>query len=531
MGTDGPVGTDAPIAALGADGPASTDGLGRRAARGAAATLVGQAVRVMIQLGGLVVLGRILDPKDYGILAAVTAFIGVGDLLRDFGLSSAAVQAKTLTLAQRTNLFWLNTGIGVILAVATFCSASPIASFYHNPHIAGVVRSLAVIFILDGMATQYRADMIRNLKFGRLAMVDIVAQGTGLIVGVVLGLAHYHYHALVAQQLVQAAVAVLAVVGIARWVPRLPRRHVPMRAFIGFGVNLMATQLLTYFSRNVDSLTVGHRFGPRVLGIYNRAFQLLTLPLNQLNAPALQVALPILSRLQDQPAKFAAFVVRGQLVLLNISLVLFAGLGSQARPLLPLVFGHQWSGSVPIFQILAVGGIFQAAGFSVYWIFLSKGMTRSSLRYSLTIRPIAIALIIGGSIWGVRGVASGYALGVILAWPVGLWWVGRVADAPAGQLLRSGLRSILAYATTAVVAAVVPRLLVHAAIAQAGLGIVVLVATFAAIVALWPAFRRDVQEVWATAQLLRGGRAAVEASLEPRGRAAQAGASGRHRRN
>ncbi len=87
-------------------------GLGNAAARGTSITLAMQCVRFALQFCSLVVLARLLTPSDFGIVAMVTAIVGVADILRDFGLSSAAIQAKTLNNLERSNLFWVNVGIG-----------------------------------------------------------------------------------------------------------------------------------------------------------------------------------------------------------------------------------------------------------------------------------------------------------------------------------------------------------------------------------------------------------------------------------
>ena len=97
--------------------------LGSKAVRGGGATLLGQLVKVFLQLAGLVVLGRILSPTDFGLVAMVTAIVGVADVIRDAGLSSAAIQAKSLSAGQRNNLFWLNSGIGLAL-MGAICLAA-----------------------------------------------------------------------------------------------------------------------------------------------------------------------------------------------------------------------------------------------------------------------------------------------------------------------------------------------------------------------------------------------------------------------
>ena len=109
--------------------PVPEPGLGARAARGALVTGGSQAVRLAVQVLSVVVLARFLSPSDYGLVAMVLAVIGVGEILRELGLSPAAVQAPTLSRAQRDNLFWLNTAAGLLLSCAAAAAAPAPMSF------------------------------------------------------------------------------------------------------------------------------------------------------------------------------------------------------------------------------------------------------------------------------------------------------------------------------------------------------------------------------------------------------------------
>ncbi|HEX2083580.1 MAG TPA: oligosaccharide flippase family protein, partial [Xanthomonadaceae bacterium] len=101
--------------------------LGRIAAGGALVTMGGQLLKIAVQFGGVVLLARLLTPRDYGLVTMVLAIVCVGEVLRDFGLSSAAIQARHLSRAQRDNLFWINTAIGCVLAAVVFVFAGRIA--------------------------------------------------------------------------------------------------------------------------------------------------------------------------------------------------------------------------------------------------------------------------------------------------------------------------------------------------------------------------------------------------------------------
>ena len=481
--------------------------LGATASRGAAVTFAGQGARILIQVVGIAVLARLLSPSDYGLLAVVLAITGIGEVIRDFGLSSAAVQARTLSPGQRTNLFWLNVGIGTALTAAFLGAAWPIAAAYGDDRLWGVTAALSSTFLLNGLATQFRADLNRSMRFTALTVTDIAAQLGGLLLTVAAALAGFGYWALVVQQLSSAVVQLVVVVASTRWRPGLPRRGEPIKQFVSFGSNLAAVQLLGYASKNVDSVVLAATVGSSALGLYNRAFQLMTLPLNQINAPSTRIALPVLSKLQDDPPRFAAFLRVGQTALLNVTSAALAVLAAQADAIVAISLGSQWEGAVPLFQLLSVAGFFATAGYASYWVFLAKGLTASSLRMALVTRPLMIVAILVGSRWGVTGVAAAYSLASVATWPISILWLRRVSDAPVGMMFGNGLRTLVVYGAGTAVSylstAFVPdlpaavRLLIGVAALLAWLGVAALVSR---------QYRRDVRNLVSIRHHLRRSR-------------------------
>ncbi|GAA4674591.1 lipopolysaccharide biosynthesis protein [Frondihabitans cladoniiphilus] len=479
--------------------------LASSAARGAGVTLAGQLAKILVQFGGLLVLSRLLTPLQFGLLASILAVVGVGDVIRDFGLSSAAIQAKNLSRGQTNNLFWINTGFGTLIGAVVFFLAGPISDLFHSDQLTPLTQVLSLLFVINGVSTQYRAQFNRDLKFTLLAGGDVAGQLVGLIAAIVLALLSFGVWALVAQQLIMALTTLGIYIVRSSWQPGLPDRRASVRSFLHFGFSLMGSQILNYFSQNVDSIVIGSRMGPTDVGLYNRAFQLLTLPLNQINAPATRVALPVLSRLNDEPKKYQNYLLAGQSVLVHVVIAAFAFGGAQAYPLIALALGPQWSGVSPIFQILALAGVFHVSGYATYWVFLSKGLTASNLRFSLINRPIAIVMIIiGGLVDGVFGVAWAYTIAQLFSWLFGLWWFRDVPEAAPRKMLANPLRAILGYAVAAGLSVVATMWLPEQAhLLRIVIGFLAMAIAVGLIAIVWRRFRQDLQQVLRVAVLLR----------------------------
>ncbi len=428
------------------------EGLGRSAARGAASTGAGLVARIALQLVTVVVLSRLLSKSDYGLIAMVLAVIGIGELLRDFGLSSAAIQAPNLSTRQRSNLFWSNTAIGLTLGLVVLVAAPLVATVYDQPQLAAITRVLAVTFLLNAMMTQYRASLLRAMRFTAVAAIDVLAPASALAVAVVAAVAGAGYWALVAQQLAQATVALVACVVVGRWLPA-PRwyRRQGMKRFFTFGGFLLGSQMIGYVANNIDSFIIGRRFGPASTGLYNRAFQLLMNPLNQVRTPSTTGALPVLSRAGYSP-QFDRIVRTGQLVLgypVSVGLGIVVG---TAYPLVDVMLGPGWSGVQPILRLLAVAGAMQTMAYVGYWVYLARGLTRQLMLYTTVTSVVKAGLVVGGSTWGINGVAAGYALAATLEWPLSLWWLSRVTPLPT-RALYGGAGRVLTIGTVVGLAA------------------------------------------------------------------------------
>jgi PST family polysaccharide transporter len=482
--------------------------MGASAARGGVITVLGQVARIGIQLASVVVLSRLLSPDDYGVTVMVMAVIGIGEVFRDFGLANAAIQARELSKAQRDNLFWTNTGIGAGISIIVLAIAPLLSLLYGDSRLTAVAMALAPVFLLNGLSTQYRASLARNLRFGSLAVTDVAASALALGIAIALATSGAGYWALVAQQLGTPAVALVLLITQSRWVPGWLQKRVSIRPFLRYGWNILVAQLLTYAGRNADSFIIGIRSGATDLGLYDRAFQILMMPLNQLSTPISRVAVPVLSRLQDEEARFTAFLLRGQTIFLTILIPFFLVAAALAQPLVPVVLGDQWSASASLFQILAVAGVARAAGNATYWVALSRGLTGLSMRLALISTPLLIAAIGVGAVWGVTGVAVGVAATSVVMWPVGLLWYGMKSTTPSWAIFWNGARAIAGYLPGSVAAWVTCELVpFDQAVAQicAGLAAFLIVSGITAL--LWPAFRNDLRDVIEVRKFLKGRRA------------------------
>lgn len=465
--------------------------LAHSAARGAYFTLSAQAARIVLQLLSVVVLARILSPHDYGLLAIVLVVVGLGEIFRDFGLTSASIQAPELSVGQRDNLFWINTLIGVCLAALMFCSSWLLGAVTGEKELVGIAQWLALTFILNGLSTQYRANLMRELKLRALAITDVAASAIALAAAIVTALAGAGYWALVVQQLTTGAVLLAGAVIAGRWRPRAYSRAHPVRQLVTFGGNLVAANLIGYASRQIDTVLISARFGTASLGLYNRSFQLIMTPLSQARSPLQSVAVPVLSRVQNDQPRFETYVVAAQLALgylFGIPLAIVAGLSD---PVVAIMLGDGWTDAAPLLRMFAIAGILTTVSFVGYWVYLARGLGNELFRYTIVTALIKIVCITIGSFFGLIGVAIAFAVHPAIAWPISLAWLSRITPMPRRQLYAGAGRIIAIALASGATAWGVGSVLASSGIwVQTGAGLLSGLAV-SALALLIPIYRKD----------------------------------------
>lgn len=478
--------------------------LGRQAVRGASATITGQLVRLVFLLASTVVLARILSPEDFGLVAIVMSIVALGELFRDFGLSMASARSLTLSHGQMSNLFWINTMFGLLLAAGGYLLASPVATIFSQPNLYDIVVALSLTFILSGFSTQFRARINQRMMFKRLAIVDTTPVIAGLIGALAYaGIFGADYWVLVAQQAITSLVAAIMATALSGWWPGWPSRRASIREVVGFGLGVFGSQSVAYVTKNVDNLSLGYFWGPSVLGVYGRAYQLLMLPLSQLAAPLTRVAVPILTRVKDDRERFQRFLIQGQLVG-GVGLGIIYGVACGfAFPLVEIVFGNEWIGMAPILQALAVGGVFRGLNQITFWIFLAKNKTGAQFRFYLLSQPLIIAAMLAGLPWGAIGVAIGHSIGYFLNWILSLWWCGRVTDTEMGQIAKNGLKSIFVCVIPIVGIGILTSLLVQSEWLAIGIGFLGIAAYGVLAYFVFPFIRDVVRSVRLVAKKIR----------------------------
>ncbi len=389
-------------------------------------TITAHACKFVLSTLSAIVLARLLTPQDYGLIGMVAIIVGFLGMFQYLGLSTATIKWSELNHQQVSTLFWLNVGLSAAIMLLTIAAAPLAAWFYKEPRLVGITIGYAFAVLVTGFAIQHEAILIRQMRFGVTAAIEISAIAIGLAVAIVAAFYGAGYWSLVINQLVLAGVTVIGTWTACRWRPSLPTRGAGVRSMVSYGGNITGFNIMSYFARNLDNLLLGKFWGAYQLGVYSRAYQMLLMPMSQINGPLMSVAVPALSRLTDSPARYRAAFLK---IVEKIAMVTMPGVVFMIATsdwLVLFLLGPKWHDTGRIFMLLGIAAIVQPVTRAALWLFTTQGRARELFNWGIISAIIAVASIVGGLRWGALGVAAGYAAAdLFLTTPLLFWFAGR----------------------------------------------------------------------------------------------------------
>jgi PST family polysaccharide transporter len=401
-------------------------GLRRSAVRGWAATAAGQAGKFLITLVSTAIMARILSPGDYGLVAMVTAFLSFIAIFKDLGLSQATVQRATLTEQQASGMFWFNVATGLLLMLIVAVTAPLVSLFYNQSELTSICLAYAAMAPISSLGAQHAALLRRAMRFRSLVIRDLLAASLGASVGIACAVNGFGYWSLVIMQAASEMLGAIVLWWRSGWRPSRPRWSDDLTPMIRFGGALTVSNLLGFVSSGLDSVAIGHLFGPSVLGLYNRAQNTLSRPLKQVLPPIMNVAASACARVAHAPDKFSTAALQLAFIVACISSLVVAIAVVCADWLVLILLGQQWREAVPITRVLALFVFVEPIAALLGTLLTAYGAPGRLVRWRLFSSATVLISLACGTPWGPLGIASAYSLsGLFVRTPLFVWYACR----------------------------------------------------------------------------------------------------------
>jgi O-antigen/teichoic acid export membrane protein len=366
-------------------------------------------------------LSRLLEPKNFGLVAMASVFLAFIQIFIDQGFSTAIIQRQKLSPSHLDTAFWTNIAMGSFMTLTGMVASGAVANFFKQEQLTPIIACLSVSFLFNALSSVQEAIFKRNLNFKPLALRSLLAMSIGGSVGVTMALKGFGVWSLVGQQLTSSLSQVIILWGVSDWRPGLKISRSHFQELFAFGINIVGINLLNFVNRRSDDLLIGYFLGPEALGYYAIAYNLLLSITQLLTSVLSQVAMPALAKLQQELEKLRnAFYTVSELTSF-IAFPAFIGLAVLAPELIEVLFGEKWLPSVPVIQVLSVVGIMHAIGYPQSAATMAVGKPSWQLKMNClnaTANFISFAIVVR---WGIIAVAAAYSIRACLFLPISTW--------------------------------------------------------------------------------------------------------------
>lgn len=381
---------------------------------------------MLIQFVSGIILARLLTPYDYGCIGMLMIFMLLAESFIDGGFGSALIQKKNPTQTDYSTIFFWNIGLSVVLYAVLYLSAPFIAEFYDIPLLSDVLRIQGTVLFIYAFNIVQRNQLRKKLNFKVLSIVTILTSVTALTVTIIMAYHGFGVWALVAQNILTAAIPALIFWFYVRWRPQWVFSWQSFRELFSFGFYMFLTNMLNQFGQQIQGLLIGKFYNPATMGYYSKANSTERLASTSISKVMSQVTYPLYAEMQDNKAALGDMIKKITLTLSYVTFPLMFILLLCAKPLFILLYSDRWADSVPYFQVLCIAGLAYSLQSVNYQSVAAIGKSRTMFVWTFVKRAVGIVFVVAGLLLdGMRGLLLGMVLNTWFSYFINIWLVSR----------------------------------------------------------------------------------------------------------
>lgn len=356
--------------------------LKKQAVSGVVWTFAQQFSVQIINLTVQIILARLLVPEDFGLIAMLTIFIEIGQMLMDGGMTTSLIRTKNPCQLDYSTVFVTNVLISIVIYLVIFLSAPFIANFYNQAILINILRVYAISFVIRSLIAVHIAKLTKEMNFKFQMQLQIPSTIIAAFVGVLMAYLGFGVWSLVGLNLTQSIVFTIQAWIFIRWKPSLLFNKEKFIYHFNFGYKMTLSGLLDVLYKNIYLIVIGKAFSSSTLGYFNQSMNLSKFPVAQISTVMDKVTYPLFTNISDDEQLKSAYRKTMLLVFLIVVPMMMI-LIVTGKEIFLFLLGEKWLPSVKYFQILAIVSIINPL--TTYNLNILKVKGRSDLFLKLEI--------------------------------------------------------------------------------------------------------------------------------------------------
>ncbi len=383
-----------------------------------------------------IVLARILLPKEFGLIAMITIFIGIGNVLINGGLSYSLIRTENSDEEDFSTVFYFNLIGSIFIYWLIFIVAPLIADFFDQNLLTLIIRVYSLTFVINSFSTVQLTRLTKIMDFRTQTVVSIPAIVLGGIFGVALAYNGYGVWSLVWNNIIQSVFTSIFLWHYSKWKPMWLFNFKKFKYHFNYGVKLMLSGILDVVFVNGYSIIIGKFFLPAQVGYYNRAESFQMFPVNTISSIINKVTFPLFSSMQNDNVRLKyAYKTIMQMIILIMVPILFM-MAVLAEPLFRFLFTEKWLPAVPYFQILCFNGLLYPIHAYNLQILNLKGRSDLFLKLEVIKKVLAVFVIVISFNFGIYGLVYGNVLSSVISFFINTYYSGKFIDYSAWEQIK-----------------------------------------------------------------------------------------------
>lgn len=355
-----------------------------------------------------IILARLLTPYDYGCIGMLAIFMALAEVFIDGGFASALIQKKTPTQEDYSTIFYWNLIMAVVVYIVLFFAAPTIARFYKVPLLCSVLRVQALVLFIYAFTIVQQNQLKKKLNFKVLSITTIVTSLISLSITIYMAYNGFGVWALVAQNLITAAIPAIVFWFFVRWRPVFVFSWKSFKELFGFGFYVFLTHLFDRFRQQIQGFLIGRFYNASTMGYYSKAQSTESLASTSVTKVMNEVTFPLYADIQDDKLTIQNVVKRITMSLSYITFPLIFILMLCAKPIFVLLYSDRWLQSVPYFQVLCFAGLAHCLQSVNLQTIAAIGKSKTMLVWAIVKGSVALTVVVGGMfLWGIKGLLVG----------------------------------------------------------------------------------------------------------------------------
>ena len=318
-------------------------------------------VQQLLGLAFGIILGRLLDPSDYGMTAMLAVFSVIANELQSSGFKTGLINLREPKHEDYNAVFWFNIVAGVVLYVVLWFAAPLIADYYHESKLIPLSRYVFLGFVFSSFGMAQSAYLTKQMQIKQIAKCGMTATLSSSLVSVAMAAMGFGYWALATQYLMYIAVNTVLLWYFSPWRPTIIGVRsllTPLKRLFPFSFRIMLSAIFTQLNNNVMNLLLGHYYGKTNTGHYNQAYQWSSKCFLLVGNMLRQVDQTVLVGLRDERERQLAVLRKMMRFTAFISFPMLFCLAMVSHEFIVLAIGEKWAFAASLLPLLCLSGAF-----------------------------------------------------------------------------------------------------------------------------------------------------------------------------